>query len=318
MECNLSIIIPHYNSPKLLEKLLLTIPEKEDIQVIVVDDNSTKELEEYNAVAAKYSYRVEFYKNNSGIQSAGACRNIGLDHAKGLWVMFADADDYFLPQMYENVSRYFNSDNDMVIFCPTSVFIDTGETADRHIVHEERIKKYLSNPAYENLIYVKKLPEPWSKIIRRSVIKDNNLRFSVTLHHNDRYFVFMAGYYCKKTSVSEAIIYCITRNKGSLTTIVTERAYDMRIQEYIKCYRFGVEHYSEKEFGLFNLNGGILLYEAYKRNFGIRKIIETYRLLKRNHIPLLSRQMRNPIYLLKAIITNNKMVNREKKYYVRG
>lgn len=31
MEYNLSIIVPHYNSPKLLEKLLITIPEKEDV-----------------------------------------------------------------------------------------------------------------------------------------------------------------------------------------------------------------------------------------------------------------------------------------------
>ena len=36
----LTIIIPHYNSPKLLDKLLDSIPEREELEVIVVDDNS--------------------------------------------------------------------------------------------------------------------------------------------------------------------------------------------------------------------------------------------------------------------------------------
>ena len=235
MRDNLSIIIPHYNSPTLLNKLLSTIPEKEDIQIIVVDDNSTKELEEYNAVMQKYADRVEFYQNNTGIQSAGACRNIGLDHAKGIWVMFADADDYFMPRMYESVSKYFETDNEMVIFCPTSIFLDSGEIADRHVVDEERIKKYLLKPTDKNLLQVKRMHGPWSKIIRRNVIESQKLRFSTTLNHNDMYFVFMVNYYCKKTSVSADVIYCITRSKGSLTTIVTEQAIDTHVQEYIKC-----------------------------------------------------------------------------------
>lgn len=318
MKCNLSIIIPHFNCPELLEKLLSTIPEKEDIQIIVVDDNSTKELKKYDAVVEKYSCRVEFFKNNTGVQSAGACRNIGLDYAKGSWVMFADADDYFLPQMYESVRKYFESDMEMVIFCPTSVFLDTGEVADRHIVEEARIKQYLDNPTYENLLNVKRMKAPWSKIIRYSVIKDNDLRFSETIHHNDMYFVFMVGFYCKKTAVSKDKIYCITRNKGSLTTKVTESAYDMHVQEYIKCYQFGSKNYSKRELEQFNLNSGSLLFEAYKRDLGIKKIVTTYKILKKNHIPLLSKQMRKPIYLFKAIVENEKMVKKAQKYYVKG
>ena len=35
-----SIIIPHYNLPKLLRRCLQSIPEREDVQVIVVDDSA--------------------------------------------------------------------------------------------------------------------------------------------------------------------------------------------------------------------------------------------------------------------------------------
>lgn len=40
MQINYSIIIPHYGIPELLGRCLRSIPERDDIQVIVVDDNS--------------------------------------------------------------------------------------------------------------------------------------------------------------------------------------------------------------------------------------------------------------------------------------
>ena len=35
-----TFIIPHHNSPELLNRCLDTIPKRSDIQIIVVDDNS--------------------------------------------------------------------------------------------------------------------------------------------------------------------------------------------------------------------------------------------------------------------------------------
>lgn len=42
---NLSIIIPHYNTPELLYKLIDSIPQSPDVQIIVVDDNSNHHLQ---------------------------------------------------------------------------------------------------------------------------------------------------------------------------------------------------------------------------------------------------------------------------------
>lgn len=311
-----SIIIPHYNIPEFLKKLLDTIPDKEDIQTIVIDDNSTKQIELYNDLVEEYGNRVEFYKNNSGVQSAGACRNIGLGYAKGAWVLFADADDFFMPHMYTSISKYFESDCEMVIFCPTSIFIDSGKIADRHVVYEKRINDYLINPTYENLLQIKRLKEPWTKLIRRSVIEKYRLRFSETLHNNDMYFITMANFYCEKTEVSRDVIYCITRNRGSLTTKVNETAFDLSVAEFIKCYKFAKDNYDKRSFKILNMNGGIIIFKAYKRKLGVKKILQTLKLFKANKIPLLSEQMKNPIYLIKVIIFNNRIIDREKSYYV--
>lgn len=313
---NISIIIPHYNCPQLLERLLCTIPERENIQVIVVDDNSTEEIDKFNEVVRKFAHCVEFYTNESGIQSAGVCRNIGLSHVKSEWVLFADSDDIFLPQMYSCISQYFYSEYEMVIFTPTSIFNDTGEVADRHIMNEKRINKYLLNPTQQNMLNVKKMKEPWSKMIRSSIIEKYAIRFSETLHANDMYFSCVSSFYCSKVLICKDRIYCITRNRGSLTTRNTSIAFDLSVQEVIKCYAFAKEHYSIKDLKELNMNGGILLFQAWKRKLGWKKILQTLVLLKRNNVPLLSKQMSNPVNMLKEVLVNNAIVEREKKYYI--
>ena len=91
---NYSIIIPHYDIPDLLVRCLKSIPVREDVQVIVVDDYSPGN-EEY---AARYPELtrpfVEFYTTASH-GGAGCARNVGLQHARGRWLAFADADDFW-------------------------------------------------------------------------------------------------------------------------------------------------------------------------------------------------------------------------------
>ena len=95
-EINYSIIIPHYNSPDLLMRCLMSIPVKENIQVIVIDDCSPNS-DDY---LVRYSELQEYYKTPRG-GSAGRARNIGLDYVKGKWVICVDADDLFVENIEE-------------------------------------------------------------------------------------------------------------------------------------------------------------------------------------------------------------------------
>ena len=47
-DLNFSIIIPHYNIPKLLQRCLDSIPQRPDLEVIVVDDNSSPDIVDFN------------------------------------------------------------------------------------------------------------------------------------------------------------------------------------------------------------------------------------------------------------------------------
>src|SRR5690625_3962554 len=106
---DLTIIVPHYNSTDSLKKLLATIPKRNNIEIIVVDDKSKKkERNLYDELKASQEFsHVMFLLNLTKIKGAGVCRNIGLRCAKGEWVLFADSDDFFVEGFYQIIKKYF-------------------------------------------------------------------------------------------------------------------------------------------------------------------------------------------------------------------
>lgn len=144
----LSIIIPHYENADGLEILLNSIftdsiknPEIR-FEVLVIDDYSCEQTQkELIKLQSKYDFKL--YHNNS-IKSAGTCRNIGIDNSTSKWLLFADSDDYFLPCFLKTVSKYFDSDYDIVFFPPISRIYGTNIESDRHQYYANFIEKIFS------------------------------------------------------------------------------------------------------------------------------------------------------------------------------
>ena len=140
-----SIIIPHYDIPDLLMRCLKSIPVSEDIQVIVVDDNSPDAdtyLERYPELSRPYLEFIRASKNGG----AGYARNIGLDHAKGKWLLFADADDFYVENMPDIIYSYADSEADVIFFKNKAVLSDnTNIKSDRSSYVNKIIDRYLAD-----------------------------------------------------------------------------------------------------------------------------------------------------------------------------
>ena len=68
-----SFIIPHKNNPTLLQRCVNSIPSRDDIQIIIVDDNSDPKIVDWNALKFNASnLDIVFAKENKG---AGYARN---------------------------------------------------------------------------------------------------------------------------------------------------------------------------------------------------------------------------------------------------
>lgn len=315
----LSIIIPHYNSAESLIKLLNSIPKIDDIQTIVVDDNSDKDLELFNKIKKNSIYsHITFIKNNSDKKGAGVCRNIGLDMAIGKWVLFADSDDYFVEDFYTKISKYFFSDNDIIYFTPTSIEVDTGKKSDRHLLYEERIDSYLKNKNLQSELFLKyHFVVPWSKLIKRNLIVENNITFDETLVSNDIMFSTKVGYYIKKFDVTRDIIYCVTRNKGSLTTNISQKIFDIRFEVFIDYCKFIKLNLNKEEYYELDLCGIVYIINALKYKLGLKTLLSTYIILKKNKIRILGRKHTNINHIKKKISFNYNEYKNTKRYFVK-
>jgi glycosyltransferase involved in cell wall biosynthesis len=103
-----SIIIPTYNRA---QQLLLTLVSFETqtypkhlFEVIVTDDGSTDGTKEM-VEGFQASYPL-IYVSHQEQRGRSAVRNLGLHHAKGLYIIFCDADFLVLPEFIRIVSRY--------------------------------------------------------------------------------------------------------------------------------------------------------------------------------------------------------------------
>lgn len=212
-----SVIIPHKDSPDLLSRCLSSIPNRDDIEVIVVDDNS-------NNIQAVRCIEKECHKKNltfvytSKKGGAGYARNQGLKIATGKWLLFADADDYYTNDAFEILEKYRDTDADIIVFKHCSVFSNTGEETKRSDSRNSFIENYLRNRdelAEARLRYCNDVP--WAKMVRRDLVNEHHIQFEEVPASNDTMFSLMVGYYANRIIADENIVYKVTVRQGSIT-----------------------------------------------------------------------------------------------------
>lgn len=90
-----SVIIPQRNSIQTLPRLFDSIPVSDRIEIIVVDNTPTPVTKEEIGIDREYKL---LWSEPS--RHAGGARNVGMEAAKGKWLIFADADDYFTERAF--------------------------------------------------------------------------------------------------------------------------------------------------------------------------------------------------------------------------
>ncbi|MGH9956761.1 MAG: glycosyltransferase family 2 protein, partial [Pyrinomonadaceae bacterium] len=92
----LSIVIPTYNRPRLLQRAVKSALEQtiEDLDIVVVDDGSAPPVR----LPEHPRLRVIRLPSNRGLATA---RNVGTEAARGKWIAYLDDDDQLLPHFAE-------------------------------------------------------------------------------------------------------------------------------------------------------------------------------------------------------------------------
>ena len=93
-----SVIIPVYNAQEYLTECISSVRKQTiaELEMLCVDDGSTDDSLRVMRELQKRDNRIHIFQQSN--QGAGAARNLALKNAKGEFVCFLDADDYFLDQ----------------------------------------------------------------------------------------------------------------------------------------------------------------------------------------------------------------------------
>lgn len=266
-----SIIIPHKNTPHLLERCLKSIPERDDTQVIVVDDNSDADIVDFTTFPGLNMTNTEVYFKKEG-KGAGYARNIGITKAKGKWLIFADADDFFNKSINEIMDKYINSNVDIVFFQTDTVNSETGaRIKSRGNYYNSWLRKSIEQNSILDEVRFKINP-PWGKFFGKEFVNNNNIRFDEVVTANDVMFSTKCGFIANKIEVDLSTIYCSTIRTGSLDLTHSESNICSRFNVALNHFKY-LKSVNKKEYHI-NIFGPINMFRKLDNHSSFRKSLK--------------------------------------------
>lgn len=293
-----SIIIAAYNIENYIERCLLSIVNQtlQDIEVIVVNDGSTDTtLEKIKEIQSKYNIiKIVNQKNKGAIEA----RKIGLEIARGEYILFVDGDDWLelnaLELLYNNAIQ---NKSDIVIYDAFFSYDDRKEKFN--VISDDNLDK---NDYIKNLFLGKVSPCMWSKFVKLEFLKFNNIKFPSSISFAEDLATVASWFmYNPKISILRQNLYnyyqrydSITNKKNSKVLevdkaisfienqLVERNIYnkykeDFEYMVYVHLFQCWFLRYSDEE------ELGITLYQQYKNrkinikdNIIISKKINTY------------------------------------------
>lgn len=210
----IEVVIPHYNQPDKLAVLLDSIPQLPWIKVVVIDDHSeVLQKEKFNKLSELYPW-VCFLTNPAGEKGPGVARNEGIEASDADWLLFADSDDFFVPNAFETIQEYIDKDVDVVYFPPDSIFMDSNKQADRHTPFKALVDEFISTE--DKNVFLKHY-SPCSKLISKAILTSFKIKFDSGVGGEDVNFNLKLAYYSSSVLADPRAIYMITDSENSLT-----------------------------------------------------------------------------------------------------
>lgn len=234
MRYNYSVVVPYYDKYNLFLKAVESIPDRDDIQIIIVD-NSPKFLSTEQLPIKQMASVV--YATSSPQKGAGCARNEGLRHVEGRFILFLDADDYFTAEAFVAFDKYLESVYDIIFFKPTSIKLSDGSPSERQGDWIQKIDNWFSTGDERPLRY--RWGGPVCKMFRSEFIKQGGWLFEEIPVNNDAWFSLMTGHNADKIAADKTVVYVITEGdvgQSLMKKVTRENAfirYDAAIRENI-------------------------------------------------------------------------------------
>lgn len=220
-----SIIVPMYNVENYLKDCLNSILNQtigfENLEVIIVDDNSTdKSFEIAKEFSDKYE-NVALLKTEKNTGVAGHARNIGLEHVHGEYIMFTDADDFYSLDACETLYNFIKEKDADFVTANYKNADEDGKEWERPIFSQEKYDTFLLDSYdYINSFFVLN-SSVCNKIFNAEFVKKNELRFLEGVPAEDAFFSYSSMMCASKIYYNKSVIYFYRVRNASKTLSVS-------------------------------------------------------------------------------------------------
>lgn len=227
MNIKVSILIPVYKAEKYISKCLQSVLAQtyQNIEIIIVDDaspdNSIAIAESIIKQAhTKFGIKILHNKKNEGVAFT---RNRLLDLATGDYLQFVDSDDFLEPDAIESLVDIANKTGSDLIRSDYYEFKDGQARVIRQkpwTDKTELLKKHIC--AWDSTEAM------WQLLIRRSLVKDNHIRFASGINASEDHLMMIKLYYFANgiTDVNMPSYYYRIDNEQSVTHINPKAFHD--------------------------------------------------------------------------------------------
>lgn len=241
----LSVVIPVYNAIDYLSDCLDSIlsQDYDDYEVVLVDDGSTDGSEKLcDEYAARYHFLRVVHQNNGGASSA---RNTGIKAAKGDYIHFVDSDDRLNGStVYSKLFQALGTAEPNIVFSRRERYDDSMSTL------EATQPKYSRDGFFEGDVLLDVLQNkyelvltcPINKVIKRSVVMNNQLFFVEKLDHEEDEWLPRVIAKSQTCWYYNEIIYQVRHRKGSLSEVPDERNRERKAESKVYIASTGVKY----------------------------------------------------------------------------
>lgn len=177
----LSVVMPVYNHPEELKVMIDSVRENSfaDWELILVDDGSDEETKSVLNRYVEEDSRMVLIERDRLPKGAPTCRNIGMDVARGKYIIILDSDDYIAPYCFEQRVREMEKhpEYDFMVF-RNGVFEDGKfhsyypKLSFGYGIYDDDLKAFCQR----TLPFV-----VWNNIYRKKSLEEQNVRWDEQL-----------------------------------------------------------------------------------------------------------------------------------------
>jgi|TARA_Y100000294_G_scaffold68314_1_gene64684 glycosyltransferase involved in cell wall biosynthesis len=266
----ISVVIPSYNHAHFLHRSINSVLDQkyDNLEILVIDNHSIDNTDD--VVLGFDDNRIKLLKiYNEGIIAAS--RNLGIMIARGDWIAFLDADDYWYPTKFKAIMKSIESDEYDVI-STDEVLIDQKHKKKKRLRYGSLTKSF-----YKKMLLYGNCMSTSATLVRRDYLISHNLYFS-----EKKEFITVEDYdYWMLLALNNARFKFIHRVEGAFVlhgknNSMDKELHSNNLESLLKHHIFNVQQFESNANKLWNIVKSQmemkLIIKSLKREISIYKL----------------------------------------------